>query len=192
MAGAHRLTELIVGVKVTEANARFIAAPLPVTLHVVSCSVYFVLGAFQFSAAFRRSNPAWHRLAGRVLIPAGLVVAASGMWMAAFYPPQFGRGIVIAVIRLGVGVAMSMFICLGLASIKRRAFADHRAWMMRAYALAIAAGTQPLTFGLVYGIRGTFDEQTYTVGLAAGWVLNLIVAERIIRRDRMAKQVSVV
>ncbi len=184
VGGAHRVAELIVGARITEANARFFAAPLPIMLHVISCSVYFILGAFQFSPKFRRSNPAWHRAAGRVLIPAGLVSAASGMWMAAFYPPLFGNGVVITYIRLFVGVAMSIFICLGFVAIRQRAFANHRTWMIRTYALAIAAGTQPLTLGLAYAVRGNFDEPTYTSGLAAGWLVNMAVAEWIIRRNR--------
>src|SRR5438477_9940836 len=56
-AGAFRLTELTGGAEITPANARFFASPLPVVLHIVSASVYAVLGAFQFSTRFRRRRP---------------------------------------------------------------------------------------------------------------------------------------
>src|SRR4051795_9491843 len=53
-AGAVRLAELASGAAITPANARFFASPLPVVLHILSASVYAVLGAFQFSNRFRR------------------------------------------------------------------------------------------------------------------------------------------
>src|SRR5688500_18666113 len=86
LGGALRLTELIAGAEITKDNARYFAAPLPIVLHVISCSAYFVLGALQFSPALRSKASSWHRTAGRILIPAGLVSAATGMWMAVTYP----------------------------------------------------------------------------------------------------------
>jgi hypothetical protein len=105
------------------------------------------------------------------------------MWMAVTYPPVFGAGTALAAIRVVVGAAMIGFICLGFAAIRRRAFREHRASMIRAYALAIAAGTQPLTLGLVFLAFGAFTDATYTLGMAAGWLLNIAVAETVIRRQ---------
>ena len=65
-AGAFRLTQLAGGAQITPANARFFASPLPVVLHILSASVYAILGAFQFANAFRRRWPAWHLWAGVV------------------------------------------------------------------------------------------------------------------------------
>ena len=45
LGGALRLTELIAGAEITKDNARYFAAPLPIVLHVDSCSLYIVLGA---------------------------------------------------------------------------------------------------------------------------------------------------
>jgi hypothetical protein len=76
-AGAYRLSELAGGAEVTPANERFFTSPLPVVLHVVCSAVFAVLGAFQFAARFRRRRPGWHRAAGRLLVPCGLVVGLS-------------------------------------------------------------------------------------------------------------------
>ncbi len=182
LGGVVRFTELVGGAAITPNNARFFADPVPVVLHVLSSCLYFILGAFQFSARIRSRRPEWHRAAGRVLIPAGLVCAATGMWMAVFYPPVFGDGVELTAIRLVVGSAMCVFLGLGLAAIRRSAFVEHRAWMMRAYALGIAAGTQPLTLGVVFLIFGAFNDATYTLAMAAGWLLNVAAAEWVIRR----------
>jgi uncharacterized membrane protein len=72
------------GAVVTPENARFFASPLPVLLHIPAVIVYSMLGAFQFSAGFRRRHRCWHRAAGKILVVCGLVVALSGLWMAQF------------------------------------------------------------------------------------------------------------
>src|SRR4051812_4469095 len=78
LAGTVRVTQLASGAQVTPENARFFAMPLPVLLHIPAAIIYSMLGAFQFSAGFRRRNRTWHRTAGKILIPCGLVVAMSG------------------------------------------------------------------------------------------------------------------
>ena len=118
--GAVRLAELAGGAEITPENARFFAAPVPVVLHILSVSVYCVLGAFQFSSGIRRRRPGWHRGAGRLLVPLGLVAALSGLWLTQFYPPVDHDGPLLYVIRLVVGSAMVLFICLGFAAIRRR------------------------------------------------------------------------
>src|SRR5918998_6753385 len=89
-SGAFRLTQLAGGAEITPANARFFASPLPVVLHIVSAAVYAILGAFQFAPGFRRRWPGWHRVAGRLLVGCGLVVAISGLWMTLLYPTPPG------------------------------------------------------------------------------------------------------
>jgi hypothetical protein len=189
LGGVVRLTELLGGAAITPSNARFFADPVPVVLHVLSSGLYFLLGAFQFSTRIRNGHPEWHRAAGRILVPAGLISAATGMWMAVSYPPVFGDGTALTVIRLAVGGAMCVFICLGLAAIRRRGFVEHRAWMMRAYALGIAAGTQPLTLGVVFLLLGAFNDVKYTLAMAAGWLANIVVAEWLIRRRADSRSV---
>ena len=87
LAGTFRLVEFGGGAEITPDNARFFAEPVPVVLHIVSVTIYCVLGAFQFAPGFRRRKPNWHRAAGRILVPCGLVAALTGLWMAQFYPP---------------------------------------------------------------------------------------------------------
>ena len=89
--GAFRLKQLTGGAEITPANARFFASPLPVELHIVSASLFALLGAFQFSSSFRRRRPGWHRVAGRLLVLCGLLVGFSGLWMTLFYRPPGWR-----------------------------------------------------------------------------------------------------
>ena len=43
---------------------------------------------------------------------------------------------------------MAAAIVLGFTAIRRRDIAAHRAWMIRAYALGLGAGTQAFTEGI--------------------------------------------
>src|SRR5918997_306332 len=79
VAGAARVTELGTGPEVTAGNARFVADPVPVVLHIVGAVVYSILGAFQFVPSLRRHR--WHRRAGRILVPCGLTVPLTGLWL---------------------------------------------------------------------------------------------------------------
>lgn len=181
-AGAVRVIGLSGGAAVTPENARFVAMPLPVVLHIVGASLYCVLGAFQFVPALRSTRPAWHRAAGRIVIPCGLVAALTGLWMSVFYPLPAGDVGLLTAFRLAFGSAMIACIVLGLAAVRRRDFARHRVWMIRGYAIAQGAGTQVLTNLPWILVVGTPGEVTGAMLMAAGWVINLAVAERIIRR----------
>ena len=183
LAGAARLAELAGGAELTPRNARFFASPLPVALHVLSASVYCVLGAFQFAPDFRRRRPGWHRVAGRLLVAGGLVAGLSGLWMTLFYPRAEGDGELLDGLRLLFGSAMVLSLVLGLAAILRRDVGGHRAWMIRGYAIGLGAGTQVLVSVPWFLIVGTPGELARALLLGAGWVINVAVAERVIRRQ---------
>ncbi|WP_246239430.1 DUF2306 domain-containing protein [Acrocarpospora corrugata] len=182
VAGALRLGELAGGAVVTPGNARFFATPLPVVLHIIGASLYGILGAFQFAKKFRRRRPGWHRMAGRILVICGLVAAVTGLWMTVFYPRPAGDGDLVAAFRLVFGTAMAVSLVLGFAAIRRRDFHRHRAWMIRSYAIAMGAGTQAFTHLPWMILVGTPGETARAMLMAAGWLINLAVAEWIIRR----------
>ena len=76
---------------------------------------------------------------------------------------------------------MTASLVLGFTAIRRRDIAAHRAWMIRAYALGLGAGTQVFTEGFGEAIFGT-GEVRGDLAKGAAWVINLAVAEWAIRR----------
>ena len=182
LAGAARLTELTGGAEVTADNARFIASPVPVLVHVVGATVYCLLGAFQFAPHFRRHRPGWHRAAGRLLVVCGLAAALSGIWMTLFFPRPPIDDVLLTPIRLVFGVAMVACIVLGVAAIRRRDVAGHRAWMARGYAIGLGAGTQVLTHLPWMLLAGQPSGTARVLLILAGWVVNLAVTEWVLRR----------
>lgn len=181
-AGSARLIALAGGGEITAANARFVVAPLPVVLHVLAVIPYTIVGAFQFAPAFRRRRRGWHRAAGLVLTPLGLLAAFTGLWMAHFYPWPDGDGEALYVLRLVFGSAMVLSIALAVEALRRRDFASHGAWMMRGYAIGMGAGTQVLTHLPWFIFVGQPGESSRAVLMGAGWLINVAVAEWIIRK----------
>jgi uncharacterized membrane protein len=179
--GALRLVQLAGGPELIAADGRFAIFPLPVVLHILGSATYVLLGALQFVPRFRRRHRTWHRRAGRVLIVAGLLVAASALWMTLLYAPKPGTGDLLYVLRLVFSCAMIACLILGFSAIRRRKIAPHRAWMIRAYALGLAAGTQAFTEGIGQALLGAGELQA-DLAKGAGWVLNLAVAEWVISR----------
>ncbi|SDF42146.1 Uncharacterized membrane protein [Lentzea fradiae] len=187
LGGALRLAELGGGADITPDNARFFASPLPVVLHAVTVSVYSVLGAFQFAPGFRRRRPGWHRAAGRVLVLCGLLGALSGLWMTVLYPKPADVGAFLTGVRLVFGTAWAVFIVFGVAAIRRGDVAGHRAWMVRAFAIGLGAGTQAVALGSWIAASGPLGQLTKAVLMLGSWLVNLAMAEWVVRRPALVK-----
>ena len=80
---------------------------------------------------------------------------------------------------------MAASIVLGVRAVRSRDIDAHSAWMVRAYALGLGAGTQAFTEGVTEAVVGT-GELSGDLAKLAGWVINLGVAELAIRRTRTA------
>ena len=154
ITGALRLLQLAGGPELIPAEERFAGFPLPVALHILGAAAYVLLGALQFVPQFRRQHRTWHRRTGRILIVAGLLVAASAVWMTLLYAAKPGTGDLLYVLRLVFGCALVACLVLGFAAVRRRKIPAHSAWMIRAYAIALAAGTQAFTQGLSGALFG--------------------------------------
>lgn len=101
--------------------------------------------------------------------------------MTAISRSRAGRWLPSALLALG---AVPACLVLGLAAIRRIDLPAHQAWMIRAYALAVGAGTQVFTLGVNESLLGA-SPLTSGLALGAGWVINLAVGEyAIARMDR--------
>ena len=108
-------------------------------------------------------------------------MAGSALWLTLFYEAQPGTGDLLYVLRLVFVSAMVACLVLGFTAIRRRDITAHRAWMIRGFAIGLAAGTQVFTEGFGGAIFGT-GVVAGDLAKGAGWVINLAVAEWIIRR----------
>jgi uncharacterized membrane protein len=188
VAGGVRLAQLATG-HLDASNARFGQAPWPVTLHILAATLFSVLGAFQLDPSWRAKAPRWHRSAGAVALVSGLVVAASGAYMAMTYAiPEALQGPLLRVTRLVVGGGMFVSLMLALRAIYARRFEAHGAWMLRAYALGMGAGTQVLVFlPFELFLAGPVQGLPRDILMVAAWGLNLVAAELLILRKSIRR-----
>jgi hypothetical protein len=186
LSGSLRLTQLGGGPELIPQADRFTVFPWPVVVHIVSATLFSIVGAFQFLPGLRRGRRSWHKLAGRVLIPAGFLVALSGMWMGAFSDLPAGDGPLLVVFREGFGAFMLVSLVLAIRAIVQRRFVVHGAWMTRAYAIAVGAGTQAIFLIPTSLILGSSHELGRALTMAIAWIANLAVAEFAIRRRARA------
>ncbi|SFC65085.1 Uncharacterized membrane protein [Nocardioides terrae] len=180
-AGTLRLIQLGGGPAVLPADDRFTGFPIALVVHIVGAAVFALVGIVQFMPRFRRKHLTWHRRAGRILAVAGLMVAGSALWLTLAYSPKPGTGEVLYTFRLVFAAAMMGAIILGVRAASARNIGAHRAWMVRAYAIGLAAGTQVLTEPLGHALFGTGDVRD-DLAKGAGWFINLAIAEWAIRR----------
>ncbi len=180
-AGALRLLELAGGPELRAPDPRFVGVPVALVVHIVGSAVFALVGVLQFLPRFRRSHRRWHRRAGRLLMLTGLAVGCSALWLTVFYEPQPGTGPLLFALRLGFATAMVASLVLGFLAVRRGDIRSHRAWVTRAYAIGLGAGTQAFTEGFAEAL---FGEGVLVGDLAkgAGWVINLAIAEWAIRR----------
>jgi hypothetical protein len=182
VAGTLRLSEMAGGAAVVPDGDRVTQSPVALAAHIVSVTVFGVLGAFQFAPGVRRRFPRRHRLAGRILFPAGLVAAFSGLWLTLFLPAAALDSAVLSGIRVVVVAWMVVSLTLGFVTAVRRDFTAHRAWMIRGYAIGMGAGTQFFTQAGWLVTVGSFTPASRAGTMAAAWLINALVAEWLIRR----------
>jgi uncharacterized membrane protein len=174
---------------ITPANQRFFADPLPIVAHSLSGIVFLILGALQFAPRLRRPKPGWHKMLGRILIPSGLVVAFSALWMAQVYVMPKYDGALVYGTRMLFGGWMILTIVLGTVAIYRRDFSNHGVWMTRAYAVGAGGSTQVFTAApLFLFFPEHLNDLTRAISLGAGWVFNVALAEWVIRRRLQSRQ----
>ncbi|MEU4158647.1 DUF2306 domain-containing protein [Actinoplanes sp. NPDC026670] len=182
VAGALRLSEMAGGAAVIPDGERVTQSPVALVAHIVSVTVFGVLGAFQFAPGVRRRFRRWHRIAGRLIAPAGLIAAVSGLWLTLFLPAAAVDSVVLAAIRVVVVAWMVTSLVLGFVMALRRDFTAHRAWMIRGYAIGMGAGTQFFTQAAWLVTAGAFTPASRTATMAVAWLINVVVAEWLIRR----------
>lgn len=162
-------------------------------IHIFTAAVALMLGPLQFLPRLR-ARPRVHRGLGRAYLLAGVLPAGlTGIPVALLSP----NGPVTQVGLLLPAIGWLVTGALAVRAARQRDFAAHRAWMTRNYALTFLAVTSRLVTPLLVLAQaplldvlhnGSFEAAvaaTIPVGQWLGWLVNLFVAERILRRKRV-------
>lgn len=148
--------------------------PVLAYLHILP-GVLFLLGApFQLSKRFRSRHLRGHRLFGRVLVAAGLVAGVFALAVGLVFP--FG-GVGEASATLLFGTWFVFALARAFLHARRRQIARHRAWMIRAVAMALAVGTIRIWIGLFEGFDLLESEAAFATAFWLAFSLHALLAE---------------
>lgn len=149
---------------------------LPLFIHGLAMLVFLVGGAIQFSSKIRAKRPNLHRKLGRIAGTGAIIGGLSGVWMTLLHL-EISTPLLLAG-RLLFGSAMAIFMVLAIRAAMQRRFTDHRAWVIRSYAIAFNAATFPLFYLPVFLILGEPTPIIDDALQVAGWMINLAIAEK--------------
>lgn len=184
VVGLLRIPELLGGPMIVPTNPRAVIDPVPIVLHILGSAVFCLVGAVQFLPSLRRYRSNLHRILGRVVVAGGGISALTGLWMTLAYTfPQALQGPLLFSARIVFSLSMLGFIISAVIAIRTHNIPGHRAAVLRAYAIGQGASTQTALFLIVVVF---LDAEPLgfprDVLMVSAWVINIAVAEFLIRR----------
>lgn len=182
--GLFRIFELVSGTEIAPPNPRALAIPFPIVTHILASFVFCIVGALQFLPSIRCHQPTTHRASGLVVLIAGCISAATGLWMTHFYAfPEELQGSLLYLVRILLGFSMIGLIGWAVIAIRSRNIFSHRSAMLRAYAIGQGASTQTFVgIGWIVISGGEALGPIRDGMMVSAWALNLLVAEFFVRK----------
>jgi hypothetical protein len=165
----------------TELAHGYARYPLLAYAHILPGLLFMVGGGLQFVGRLRRRYPRFHRWLGRVLVAAGLTTGALAVAYGVLVP--YG-GTLEAAATVVFGAAFIVAIVRGLLHARRRDFAKHREWMIRAYAIGLGVSTIRIWIGLLESLTGKTLQQVMGAAFWLGFLTHAAAAELWLRSSR--------
>jgi hypothetical protein len=166
----------------------YAVSPKMALLHTAPGALLLVLMLLQFSSRIRGRFPAFHRWSGRVTILAGLAVAGAAFFFGVLRP---FAGTMEGIAAILFGAIFVYSLVRGFLAARRRDFAVHREWMIRAAAIAFGIATIRLVMSVLdplMTIYGFSAPAVFVASLWSGWIVMLLIAELWIRYSMPAPQ----
>jgi len=164
---------------------KFAVVPWSMFLHSLGGLLFALLGPLQFAGVLKRRFGRLHKITGRIFVASGLLLGLSSLRLLSEFPDASTWVLVSA--RLIAGLGMSLALVWAIIAIRRGNVARHRAWMIRAYAVGMGSATISFIMMPIFLITGEAPKG-YTADLlfVASWVINMAIAEWVIRRWHLA------
>jgi uncharacterized membrane protein len=153
----------------------------PLRLHIAGGMGALLAGPWQFSLRLRQRSLSLHRWLGRYYLLSVALGSIAGLAMAIVSEEGLPT-------HLGFGTLAVLWFATGLQAyrkIRAGGIEAHRRWMVRNFALSLAAVTLRNELPLMlFALHWSFHVSYITVSWLC-WIPNLLVAEWMIRRTRM-------
>jgi uncharacterized membrane protein len=160
-----------------ELDAGFEHHSLLTLAHILPGLVFVVLGPFQFMAGLRKRRPGLHRWMGRLFLGDSLLIGVTALVMS----PQMAIGGALEISATFVFGLLFLF-ALGRAfgAIRARRVAEHRRWMIRAYAIGLGVATVRPIVGVFFAtsrITHLTPHDFFGIAFWLGFMISVAAAE---------------
>ena len=150
---------------------------VPFYVHAFSSVFVLILGAVQFSTTMMRRAPRWHRRTGTAYLlvvlglsgPSGLIISVNA-----------NAGLPASVAFFMQATLWILFTAWAWYLGRKGRFEEHGKFLLRSYALALAAVSLRIYAKILPAWFGTFPIETYLTNAWLSWVGNLLIAECLI------------
>jgi len=172
LVGAYASALLFPALRPPFVQNLFASSPSAIALHLAGGIIAIVIGPFQLNSRLRKRFMSAHRWLGRSYV---IAVSASGIAGLLLASESYGG----LVTHFGFGLMATCWLgCTWSAYWYIRAgdIAGHRAWMLRSYALTLAAVTLRIYLPLSALLGIEFDAAYPAISWLC-WVPNLLIVE---------------
>ncbi len=160
--------------------AAYAAYPWRILIHVAASLVALAVGPFQFIPSLRRRRTL-HRTLGMIYFSMVFIGGISGLFTA-----TIAQGGIISQLGFMVLALLWMYTAgRALRAVKLGDYTVHSEWAMRSFALTFAAVTIRAQLGIGFASGYAFEDFYWMLSWTC-WIPNLIVAEWIIRKNRLS------
>jgi uncharacterized membrane protein len=158
------------------AEGLLVARPIFAPVHFLFGGIAIVVGALQVNRRLRTRCVVLHRWLGRIYVLAVAIGGVAGIVLAlsSSAGPLASAGFGL------LGLCWLVTTLIGYRSIRQRDTTAHRRWMIRSYALTLAAVTLRLYLPLSAMLELSFAV-AYPIIAWVSWAPNLLIAEWFVR-----------
>ena len=150
-------------------------------VHVFSSIFVLLAGFTQFSQYIYQNKPKIHRRMGWFYVLITILLAGpSGFIIGIYANGGFSSQIAFCLL----AILWMFFTFKAVQSVLNKDIVKHKEWMIRSFSLALSAITLRAWKYVIVAVFHTRPMDTYIIVAWLGWILNLLIAEYIIYRNK--------
>lgn len=149
-----------------------------IRIHIILAIISLITGPLGLIKALRVKSKNFHRWNGRLYVLSIILNFNPGVYVSFFatggLPSTIGF-LILNTLWLGTTI-------LGYLSIKKKQVIMHRQWMVRSFFLSFANMTIYIIVAITHSAMDLSYSMSYTVAVWLCWILNLGIAELVIKK----------
>lgn len=156
-------------------------------IHIISTSLTILTGLLGFSKRIRIRNKALHRWIGYLYI----IMVMIGSLTAGYLAPYATGGRLDSVGFNLLNIVWLVTTGMAWIKIRKKQTLLHRIWMIRSYSLCFANTTIHVVMLIATSLFSLHYVRAYEIGVWSCWIINLAIAEVIIRMTNLNKRKTI-